>query len=372
MADPVTTNVSLAVPIRGTDVGTWDTPVNGNFTSIDSMFGGITTLPLSSSPITLLTSQAYSAVIRLTGTLTANIAITLPSLYKFWTFDNQILNSPSSFAVTLVSTSGTSVIGVPPLTQDVYYDGTTVKYKNLGKFAEYWDYAAAAVPTWVTASTVPPYLNCNGTAFSSATYPLLANHLGTTTLPDSRGNVRIAYNQGTNRVTVINGDVLFSIGGDQNFQAHSHTGSGTTLGVSQFHTHTGGGTTTNETADHSHNGSGNTAGESANHSHNASVSGGVFGSVSLPFNYLGGGSQGGQGAAIVVTNSNETVAHGHFYSFTTTGASNPHQHFYSFTTSPDSVDHTHTYSFTTSTTGIGGGGNLQPTYVGGITMIRAA
>src|SRR6266446_3375110 len=201
MVDPTTVNTSLAVPIRGTDVGTWDLPVNGNFNSIDSMMGSVTSVALTSASVTLATSQALVNVIRLTGTLLANVSITLPGIYKSWTVDNQIVNSPSSFAVTLISTSGASIIGLPPGPQDVFYDGTNVNYRNLGRIGEYWDYAGTTVPTWVTASTKPPYLNCDGTAFSSATYPVLANLLGTTTRPDSRGRFRASLNQGTGRLT---------------------------------------------------------------------------------------------------------------------------------------------------------------------------
>lgn len=220
MADPTTVNTSLAVPVRGSDVGTWDVPVNGNFTSLDAMMGGVTSLALSTTPVTLTTSQALVNVIRLTGTLLSNVTVTLPGIYKSWTVDNQVVNSPSSFAVTLVSTSGTSIIGCPPGTQDVFYDGTTVNYRNLGRVGEYWDYAAATVPTWVTASTKPPYLNCNATTFSSATYPILANLLGTVTLPDSRGRARAALNQTTGRINSSNGGVdgntAYAAGGSDN------------------------------------------------------------------------------------------------------------------------------------------------------------
>lgn len=228
MADPTTANTSMSVPVRGSDVGTWDIPVNGNFNSLDAMMGGVTSLSLSSIPITLATSQALVNVIRFTGTLTSNVAVTLPGIYKSWTIDNQVVNSPSSFAVTLVSTSGTSVIGCPPGTQDVFYDGTTVNYRNLGRVGEYWDYAAATVPTWVTVSTKPPYLNCNATTFSSATYPILANLLGTTTLPDSRGSFRATLNQTTGRLTSsqggVDGNTIFASSGLQT----------TTLGTSNL------------------------------------------------------------------------------------------------------------------------------------------
>lgn len=227
MVDPVTANIALAVPIRGSDVGTWDTPVNGDFTIIDGAFGGVTTIALTSAAVTLATSQAQNNIIRLTGTLTASVGITLPSIYKFWTIDNQIVNSPSSFAVVLASTSGANQIGCPPGTQDVFYDGTTIKYKGLGKVGEYWDYAGTTVPTWISLSTKPPYLNCTGTTFSSATYPILSNLFGGNTLPDSRNRMRIAISQGSSRVTSaisgLDGATLFAAGGDQLLQNHTHT-----------------------------------------------------------------------------------------------------------------------------------------------------
>jgi microcystin-dependent protein len=217
MVDPVTPNLGLAVPIRGTDTGTWDVPVNGDFTIIDSMIGGVTSLALSSTPVTLATSQAQNSIIRLTGTLLANVSITVPSIYTSWTIDNQLLNSPSSFCAILVSTSGTNQIGLPPSIQDVFYDGTSLRYKNLGQVGEYWDYAANVIPTWVGASTIQPYLNCNGVAFSSATYPILTNLLGGTTTPDARGRARYALNSGTGRITTggagVDGNTIFAGGG---------------------------------------------------------------------------------------------------------------------------------------------------------------
>lgn len=182
------------------------------------MMGGVTTVALTSASVTLATSQALVNIIRLTGTLTATVTIQMPGIYKSWTIDNQIVNSPSSFGVVLASTGATS-IGVPPGTQDVFYDGSTIYFKNLGRVGEYWDYAGATVPTWVTLCSKPPYLNCNASTFSSATYPVLANLLGTTTLPDSRGSFRATLNQTTGRLTSsqggVDGNTIFASSGLQ-------------------------------------------------------------------------------------------------------------------------------------------------------------
>jgi len=211
----------MFVPIRGTDQGTWDVPINSNFNTIDSMLGGITTLTPTNVNIIMTSAQAQCSIIRLTGTLTGNVAITMASINKFWTIENLLTNASSGFVVTFVSTGGSQQIGAPPGSQDFYYDGTNVRYRTLPHHVGgYWDYAGNSVPNWVNACTTPPYLNCDGTTFSSATYPVLAGSLGGTTLPDSKGRARATLNQGSGRLTLVaggvDGNTLFAAGGNQN------------------------------------------------------------------------------------------------------------------------------------------------------------
>jgi hypothetical protein len=223
MVDPVTPNVGLFVPLRGTDQGTWDVPVNTNFNELDFMFGGVTTYTPTNTNIIMASTAAQAAIIRLTGTLTGPVAITMASSFnKFWTVDNQLTNAPSSYYVIFVSTSGTQWIGAPPGCQDIYYDGTSVRYRSLPHpIGEFWDYADVVVPSWVSQSTVPPYLYCNGGTFNATTYPVLAGALYGNTLPDTRGRYRAAWNDGTGRITAagggVNGDLPRSFGGAQNF-----------------------------------------------------------------------------------------------------------------------------------------------------------
>jgi hypothetical protein len=225
VVDPTTANTSMFVPLRGADVGTWDVPVNSNFNALDAMLGTVTNISPTNLPITLTTAQSQAAIIRLNGTLTGNVAITMSGIYKKWTIENLLTNSPSSFCVTFVSTTGIQQIGIPPGLTDVYYDAiaTSVRFANLPHaVGSYWDYAGSAVPSWNTACSVPPYLNCDGSAFSSATYPTLCNLFGGTgfnTLPDARGRWRATMNQTTGRMTAagggIDGNTLFAAGGAQ-------------------------------------------------------------------------------------------------------------------------------------------------------------
>jgi hypothetical protein len=161
--------------------------------------------------------------------LTGNVSITFPTSFSK-SYDIQNLCTGSSgFDITLGTTAaGGQVIAVPfGETVECFNDGANIKFKNLGRVGSYMDVANSGVPNWIAKCTVPPYLNCNGAAFSATTYPALAVILGGTTLPDMRGTSRATLNQGTARITAasgINGDVRFSVGGNQLAQAHQHTG----------------------------------------------------------------------------------------------------------------------------------------------------
>lgn len=221
MVNPTTPNLQLEVPLRGAEVGTWDTPVNSDFTILDTAFGGVTTVAVSTAAVTLASSQAQASVLRFTGALTASITVTVPSslIRKFWIAENLTTGS-SAFVIQLQNNSTGQVIALPPGEPvDVVSDGTNMKFRNLGRVGSYLDVAATSVPLWIGNCTVPPYLNCDGTAFSSATYPYLALQLGGTTLPDYRGRSRAYLNQGTGRLTSasggVDGNTLLAAGGNE-------------------------------------------------------------------------------------------------------------------------------------------------------------
>lgn len=216
-----TANKNLAEPARGEYLGTWDTPVNSNTSILDSALGGYTTVALSNANVVLSPPQYQNTFIAFTSTafggLAASVVITLPPVGSFYTVQNLTSNT-SSFTVTLATTvAGGQYIAIPPGEPiDVFTDGTNVKFRNLARVGSYWDYAGSSVPNWVSGCSVPPYLNCDGSVFSSAAYPVLATILGGTTLPDSKGRYRLTLNQGSGRVTSsagIDGNTLLAGGG---------------------------------------------------------------------------------------------------------------------------------------------------------------
>lgn len=240
MVSVFTPNLQLEEPAAGDQVGTWDVPVNSNETIIDLVVGGITTQPLNNTNVVLLSSQYMNKTIVFNSTLTGSVTITFPTSFtKSYEVAN-LCTGTSAFTVTLKTTAaGGQVVACPPTgSVTVVNDGTHFRFHNLGRIGTYWDYGGSSLPSWVAGCTVQPYLNCDGTSFSSATYPALAVIRAGVTLPDTRGRSRFSLNAGTSRITTagssVNGDSLAGAGGSEFLQSHTHVN---TLSA-PTHTHT--------------------------------------------------------------------------------------------------------------------------------------
>lgn len=203
----------------------------------DAAIGTIQQIDMTAGSVTLSTAQARSAFINLIGTPIANATVTIPGLSsapgttisgKQYIIQNRCGNS-SAFTITFATTvAGRESICIPPYEPTtIIVEGTNssnagaVRFASLGRVGTFWDYAGSSVPAWISGCTVPPYLNCDGTTFSSATYPALATILGGTTLPDARGRFRATLNQGQSRITSgsstggLDGNTNFASGGAQ-------------------------------------------------------------------------------------------------------------------------------------------------------------
>lgn len=247
MSDPATSNVGLYQPSRGSDPGTWDSPVNANTGAADSLASNVAIIPLTNVNVTLSTPpnsgaswsgpyQSQSAVLRFTGALSGHCGVVLPRP-GFWIIENLCTGNFLVVPQSIVGGAGQLICAPPNQAIQIYCDGTNVKFVNLPPVGAYLDLGASAVPAWISNCSVPPYLNCDGTTFSAVTYPALASLLGGTTLPDLRGRSRAALNQGTGRITTagggIDGNTILAAGGAQThtltiaeMPAHNHTDSG--------------------------------------------------------------------------------------------------------------------------------------------------
>lgn len=242
MTEPVTTNVALIVPNTGDLPGTWGSAaLNPDLSAIDGLLGGVQTISLSNANVTLTApagsitpsggpTQSNNAVLKLTGALTGNVQITFP-LPGSMIIDNQ---TTGNFVTTFAAAGSGQVISTPQGSiVKIYNDGTNARFvngisSNPGN-QEFWA-GVSALPSWITACTVQPYLLCDGSVYNFTAYPALAARLlgtfggnGVTTfgMPDYRGRYPLAYDGTGTRITTagcgINGQTLGASGGNQNF-----------------------------------------------------------------------------------------------------------------------------------------------------------
>ncbi len=105
-----TSSIRLEKQDNGSNSGSWGTVLNANVIDlVDSAIAGYTIVSCSSADITLSSSngsadQARSAILELQGTLTSNVAITIPAVSKIYFVKN---STSGSYSVTL-KTSGNS------------------------------------------------------------------------------------------------------------------------------------------------------------------------------------------------------------------------------------------------------------------------
>ena len=108
---PSTSNKGLEIQVTGSNSGTWGQVLNDNMISyVDTFLGGITSLSLSSSNVPLSQSQARNVLLRMTGTLLANVVISpdtgvLLTGFVYW----ENLTS-GNFTVTFTNSAGSVVL----------------------------------------------------------------------------------------------------------------------------------------------------------------------------------------------------------------------------------------------------------------------
>lgn len=111
-----TTNKGYELQATGANAGTWGGVLNSDvFQVIDNNLGAITTKSLSSSNVTLSASESQSALLRLEGTLTANIVVTTDCV-GFFIVENA---TSGSYSVSIRNSSISTAATVPQGTQAV-------------------------------------------------------------------------------------------------------------------------------------------------------------------------------------------------------------------------------------------------------------
>jgi hypothetical protein len=72
-------NKALTLPANGEYIGTWDQPLNGDLTILDSALGGKTSLNATSGNATLTSTQYRPLILNVTGAIAGDVTYTIPS-----------------------------------------------------------------------------------------------------------------------------------------------------------------------------------------------------------------------------------------------------------------------------------------------------
>ena len=124
MVSTYTPNKNLELPGYNDYVDSWNTPINADFTAVDTALGGVTNLNATavSGDVTLTSTQYRPSQIIVTGTLTANVRYLIPaSVGGQWTVTN---STSGAFTLKIASAAGGSDITLPSGTTIVSCDGT--------------------------------------------------------------------------------------------------------------------------------------------------------------------------------------------------------------------------------------------------------
>ena len=232
MTEPTTTNVGLIVPNTGDLPGLWGAQaLNPDLLVLDGYMGATQVISVSNAPITLTSpagftptpsggpTQAQNAVLSFTGTMTANVQVTLP-LPGVYQVENL---TTGNFVLSFRAAGSGEVIAIGPgMSERLYCNGTNVRFASLGAIgrSEMWA-GLSSMPAWVAACTKPPYLLEDGAIYNVSDFPYLGRQLGssfggngitTFGVPDSRGRVQLPYDGTGTRITTggcgLNGQTI--------------------------------------------------------------------------------------------------------------------------------------------------------------------
>jgi len=237
MTSSYTTNKSLEKPGNGDYVDTWNVPVNGDMDIIDQAFGGVTSLNATSGSATLTSSQYRSAMISVSGAMSADVTYTIPSgVGGFWIIRNTTTDSSGGpWTVTVASGGGgTSTLIERNINTIIFSDGTNIRATTSpipGSttqviFNSSGTLAGSAGMTWNgTTLTATNLAGGNGTfsgnvtvtgTFGVTAAATFTSTVTASTVSDSIGNVRnLPFNTQTTAYTLIasdSGKVIYTSG----------------------------------------------------------------------------------------------------------------------------------------------------------------
>lgn len=124
--------------VTGENAGTWGDKTNDNLDLVQQAICGVDSVAITSTDVTLVMSNsptlsnARNAVLKLTGTLAANVAVIVPAgIEKTYLVQNDCVHS--TFSLTFKTASGTGVILAQGNRYVLYTDGTNTNLISIEK-----------------------------------------------------------------------------------------------------------------------------------------------------------------------------------------------------------------------------------------------
>ena len=128
MSTSTTTNKGLSKVTVGTEVGTWGPYINTDMDILDKALGSTVSYSLTSSNQTVSGTDAQNQRILLTGTISANLNLILPSgVGGDWIVTNNTSNSGGPWTITATTGSGLTIALPQGVSSFIYSDGTNVQ-----------------------------------------------------------------------------------------------------------------------------------------------------------------------------------------------------------------------------------------------------
>jgi hypothetical protein len=164
MANSTSANLKLTVQATGENSGTWGQITNTNLLILEQAIGGYDAFNVTNASRALTftngaVSNGKNEVIKLTGTLAANVNVTIPdSIEKTYTVQDTC--NHANFTLTFKTTSGSGVALCEGHTYQLWSDGTNI-YK--GSEEKVWRAITAAETVQPGAQILA---NTNGGAFT--------------------------------------------------------------------------------------------------------------------------------------------------------------------------------------------------------------
>ena len=162
MASNPSSILALELMTSGEKSETWGDITNTNLQILEDAIGGVKQITLSSSDVTLtdtqftIGQQSHSSVLELSGSLSADVNIVVPTRSKSFLIKN---GCSGAFTVTVKTSGGTGAIADQGATTLVRCDGTNVVRSDTTRPSAFYESGGLSISAGVAAAV--PFLSSN-------------------------------------------------------------------------------------------------------------------------------------------------------------------------------------------------------------------